>query len=95
VNPVPGSLNLNDNLVESLTGIIVSAPENGVPEWGLAPSGRDQVVRSAMAFLGSLHRHELESVRVFHSDFKRTKETAELFASWVPTAYLSIVQVFP
>ena len=54
-------------------GIIVSHPKNGLDQYGLTAAGRDQVTRTLKA--SPVFRYPL---RIVSSDFKRTRETAEL-----------------
>lgn len=54
-------------------GIIISAPEWGVAQYGLSAKGADQVAESLTA------KHGLDqTTRVVSSDFKRARETAEM-----------------
>lgn len=52
-------------------GVIVSAPEVGVAEYGLTVKGKEQAIESARA-------SGLKPSRIFSSDFKRAVETAEI-----------------
>ena len=57
-------------------GLIVSAPENGVPAYGLSSLGRQQVedsIDNAAGFAGDL--------RILSSDFCRARETAQRVAN--------------
>ena len=59
----------------NVEGLIVSQPENGLKRYGLSETGRQQVKAGiANSALGT-------STRIFASDFKRTRETAELVHS--------------
>lgn len=54
-------------------GIIISAPELGVAQYGLSAKGVEQVAKSLAA------KHGLDkTARVVSSDFKRARETAEM-----------------
>jgi len=60
-------------------GIIVSDPNNGVPLYGITAKGRDQAVESAEKFMGEVGADCQGDVLIYHSDFKRARETAEVF----------------
>merc|ERR1719265_1482049 len=71
----------------NVAGIIISDPDTGVKEFGLTEEGREAVRQAARAFAERLKQNatvgseDLRSrVVVIASDFKRTRETAELFA---------------
>ena len=53
-------------------GVIVSHPDNGLHDYGLSKTGYDQVKRGVTA---SPLDH---NTRIFSSDFKRCRETAEI-----------------
>lgn len=64
-------------------GIIISDPVNGVDEYGLTQEGRNQVTQSIQKHLtlttDLATKNKLSSdAFIFHSDFKRAKETAEI-----------------
>jgi len=54
-------------------GLVVSTPENGIHQYGLSEVGKQQVLESIKQ-PGGLDKH----TRIFSSDFKRARETAEL-----------------
>ena len=58
-----------------MAGLVISAPENGVDHFGLTPTGRRQV-RNSLSGATFLDR----GIRIFSSDFKRARETAEIAA---------------
>ncbi|ORY41352.1 phosphoglycerate mutase-like protein [Rhizoclosmatium globosum] len=56
---------------------ICSWPENGtLPSEGLSPLGREQVVKSATAFIETLTLEKRSVIKLVSSDFTRAKETA-------------------
>ena len=60
----------------NVEGIIVSAPENGIPKYGLSDKGRMQVEHSIGA---ALSENILDkNIRIISSDFKRAHESAEI-----------------
>lgn len=54
-------------------GLIVSAPENGVSDYGLSDEGRVQVERSIRVIPESVR-----ITQIISSDFKRARESAEI-----------------
>ncbi len=61
-------------------GIIISSPDNGCSGWGLADRGREQI-RIALQKQNILDRETL----IYCSDFKRTRESADLAAEILGT----------
>jgi len=61
--------------------IIVSLPQNGVAGFGLTPKGATQVVTSC-------RQNNLIAPIIISSDFKRTRESAELAAHHYNTTYV-------
>ena len=61
-------------------GLIVSDPANGCPAYGLTPEGREQAAASGAALRADLGEEFVQPGRlvVVCSDFKRTRETAEV-----------------
>ena len=60
----------------NVQGLIASSPEIAVTSYGLTKEGREQVKRSL-----AKHRDQLSDVRqIYCSDFRRTRETAQLAA---------------
>lgn len=60
----------------NVLGLIASSPEIGITSYGLTNEGREQVKRSL-----AKHRDRLSEVRqIYCSDFRRTRETAQLAA---------------
>lgn len=56
----------------NVEGLIVSTPENGVPNYGLSDAGRNQVTQS-------IRNEKLKnSVKIISSDFKRAHESAKI-----------------
>lgn len=54
-------------------GLVVSTPENGIHQYGLSDQGRQQVLKSIKQ-PGGVDKQ----TRIYSSDFKRARETAEL-----------------
>ncbi len=63
----------------NVLGVAVGDPARGVPGFGLTDVGRRQVTVAASA-LANDHRVLVDQTEVFTSDFRRTRETAELLA---------------
>ncbi len=63
----------------NVLGVAVGDPQRGVPGFGLTDLGRHQAAAAASAF-AQTYRVLLDSTEVFTSDFRRTRETAELLA---------------
>ncbi|MBL4844001.1 MAG: histidine phosphatase family protein [Planctomycetes bacterium] len=61
----------------NVAGIVLSDPAEGVPRWGLTPAGRAQI-EAAIGVAAELLGSSPSEVVVVSSDFKRTRETAEL-----------------
>ena len=60
----------------NVEGIIVSTPDNGIPEYGLSDNGKDQVLLSAT---NAKESGVLDATTfIISSDFKRARETAEI-----------------
>ena len=57
----------------NLQGLIASSPDHAIENFGLTNQGRCQVADSVDEM-----REQLKDARIFTSDFKRTRETAEL-----------------
>ncbi|EER18873.1 2,3-bisphosphoglycerate-dependent phosphoglycerate mutase, putative [Perkinsus marinus ATCC 50983] len=66
----------------NVANLIVSNPEVGCKAYGLTGAGREQVKASARAFLSQYKGASME-MEIVSSDFLRTRETAEVFASVV------------
>lgn len=65
----------------NIDGIVVSRPENGVPNYGLSALGKQQVAESiVLTGLSS-------STRIISSDFKRAEETAQIAHNLLQSNY--------
>jgi len=64
----------------NVRGLVVTDPSVGCSNYGLTQKGKDQAEQAALSVLQILKRYNFTSsnVCVYHSDFKRTRETAEL-----------------
>lgn len=60
--------------------IIVSAPENGVPHYGLSALGKKQALESI-----STNKDLDKNTIIYSSDFKRARETAEIVSKYLNT----------
>ena len=63
----------------NVLGVAVGDPHRGVEGFGLTERGRRQAVEAAEAFK-ELHTHLINETEIIASDFRRTRETAELLA---------------
>ena len=63
----------------NVLGVAVGDPQRGVRGFGLTDLGRRQAAAAASAF-AQTHRVLLDRTEIFTSDFRRTRETAELLA---------------
>ncbi len=63
----------------NVLGVAVGDPKRGVQGFGLTDLGRRQAAAAASAF-AQTYRVLLDHTEVFTSDFRRTRETAELLA---------------
>jgi probable phosphoglycerate mutase len=63
----------------NVLGVAVGDPQRGVEGFGLTELGRRRVVEAASAFQGS-YSPLLDETEIVSSDFRRTRETAELLA---------------
>ncbi len=63
----------------NVLGIAVGDPQRGVAGFGLTDLGRRQVAQAARAF-EETYAFVLGETEIVSSDFRRTRETAELFA---------------
>ncbi|MEQ9366723.1 MAG: histidine phosphatase family protein [Leptospirales bacterium] len=59
--------------------IIVSRPENGVPEYGLSASGREDTIQKIAANDFANQGFHIANTICYSSDFSRAFQTAELF----------------
>ena len=59
--------------------MIVSRPENGVPGYGLSPTGREDTIRLLRAENFSQWNFTAENTVCYTSDFSRALQTAEIF----------------
>ncbi|KAF4668304.1 hypothetical protein FOZ61_006706 [Perkinsus olseni] len=66
----------------NVANLIVSNPEVGCSSYGLTDAGREQVMASARGFLRE-YGDATPNMEIVSSDFLRTRQTAELFASEV------------
>lgn len=53
----------------NVEGIVCSSPERGISQYGLTEEGRRQAI-------DSIEKHPIPFFAIYHSDFKRTTETA-------------------
>ena len=60
----------------NVEGLIVSTPENGVPNYGLSDNGKNQVRQSVTSAKKSKLLNA--STLIISSDFKRARESAEI-----------------
>ena len=63
----------------NVAGIVLSDPADGFPRWGLTRAGRAQI-EAAIRAAGELLGPSPGEIVIVSSDFKRTRETAELSA---------------
>merc|ERR1719330_655175 len=75
----------------NVAGIIIGDPEVGTQRYGLTARGREAVAAAAEKFASSVlglvagsedsGPLQLPSIHIYASDFKRTQETAKIFAT--------------
>ena len=63
----------------NVLGVAVGDPQRGVEGFGLTEQGRRQAVEAAKTFK-ELHTRSISETEIIASDFRRTRETAELLA---------------
>jgi probable phosphoglycerate mutase len=63
----------------NVLGVAVGDPRRGIEEFGLTDRGRRQAAESAVIFKQS-HSPIVDRIEIIASDFRRTRETAELLA---------------